>query len=105
MSEIKPALTPEQWASATKYALVGRAADHVLAESGPHSWLEPHEVAALALHGQPFGFTWEDVDALELVYRRVLRVPEPLGEDGAAAVERLHSHVARLASLLPPRDP
>ena len=43
-------------------------------------------VAALALHGQTFGFTWADVDALE--------------ECGSAA----NLIADRIAALLPPRD-
>lgn len=63
-----------------------------------------HPLAALCLHGQPFGFTWEDVDAMEAVYRRVIASPEPFGEQLAAAIERVHDLADRLAALLPPRE-
>jgi hypothetical protein len=49
-------------------------------------------LAAFALWGQPFGFTREDVAALE-------RAAEALGDDRAAAVRSLAD---RIGALLPP---
>jgi hypothetical protein len=45
-----------------------------------------HRLAALALHDQPFGFTWEDVDTMEAVYRRVMSDLRP--GSPSAAIER-----------------
>lgn len=56
-----------------------------------------HALAALALHDQPFGFTWEDVEAC-------LKI-----EGGGGQYEQeeavLRSLATRLAALLPPRGP
>ncbi len=50
MSEkIEPALTLEEWAA--------------FREGELHT-TRPHATAALCLHGKPFGFTWEMLDAL-----------------------------------------
>lgn len=57
-----------------------------------------HETAARALHGQPFGFTWEDVDLL-LAETSIL-APVRDEEEGQA----LYDLANRIAALLPPRD-
>lgn len=48
-----------------------------------------HAHAAIALEGMPFGFTWDDVDALNAAADYV--------------PPRLASIAARIAALLPPR--
>lgn len=76
-----PALTPEEWEE-LRYSrptieiwddpppagsgCVGVEDQHPDAQKG-YARVEPparHALAALALHGQSFGFTWEDVDRL-----------------------------------------
>lgn len=66
MSEkIKPALTAEEWREALQ--------DHTAKVQAMRSaWYNPkspetsdHALAALALYGQPFGFTHEDLTACE----------------------------------------
>lgn len=52
-----------------------------------------HAVAALTLHGQPFGFTWADVDLLRN------RMTPPTPRDLA-----LGELADRIAALLPPRE-
>ena len=52
----------------------------------------PHATAALALHGQPFGFTMHDVDLLR--YAEMLDWSD---EDAA----RLSSLINRIVALLP----
>lgn len=52
---ISPALTPEEWAKQRPFL-------YVTAE-------KRHEVAAVCLHGQPFGFTREDVAFLRTMAR------------------------------------
>ena len=47
--EIEPALTPAEWAEF---------------RAGELFTTRPHATAALCLHGKPFGFTWEMLDAL-----------------------------------------
>lgn len=84
MSQIQPAMTPEDWDERVSSVREMSAEDWAL--------LGAHETAAICLHGQPFGFTWEDVDLL----RRSATPPhdsDPL--DGLAA---------RIAALLPPRN-
>lgn len=54
-----------------------------------------HALAALAMHGQPFGITTEDVRALR---RAADDVAERTPDDAA----RLRDLAARFASLLPP---
>jgi len=66
---MKPALTKEEWKTFLRYC---KRADAGKREGGwqkigfmapffPH---EPHKLAALCLHNQPFGFTREDVKLL-----------------------------------------
>ena len=52
-------------------------------------------LAALLLHGQPFGFTWEDVDALSF---------RGDGYDECHDQDRLESLADRIAALLPPKE-
>ena len=52
---IKPALTAEEWESSRYRTWAGAST------AGDY---ERHALAALALYGQPFGFTWEDVALL-----------------------------------------
>lgn len=56
-----------------------------------------HAAAALCLHGQPFGFTWKDVDALRWALEFVM---PPDGDDRSLA---LRSLADRVGALLPPR--
>lgn len=118
-----PALTPEEWASKEAEVsswlriavlhdgllAVSVAPDDAEATDGDSAPIHmatvgyaerPHALAALALHGQPFGFTWEDVDAL----RRCADAIE--GADGGyfdAGSEDLRAVADRIAALLPPR--
>lgn len=57
-----------------------------------------HALAALALHGQPFGFTREDVTALRNVANS-LDVDDPTYE---ATLEVIASLTDRVSALLPP---
>lgn len=55
-----------------------------------------HATAALALHGQDFGFSWDDVDAVREAVE---------GAEGSGYDDRRLVHLAdRIAALLPPRD-
>lgn len=112
--EIRPALTPEEW---RKRRAESRDEDYpcvsfkvppvedygrdVLKIKTPADLvLEPpdrHALAALALHGQPFGFTWEDVDEL--------RENWSLGVQGVKLSREFADSLAdRIAALLPPRE-
>lgn len=116
--EIKPALTPEEWAG--EQPAMNR--DDVLIYHDPPprgggcigiTDRDPddpssvvilpehrHALAALALHGQPFGFTWEDVDLLREEARSEYAIPDGMGFTG----QELLDLADRIAALLPPRD-
>lgn len=115
---IRAALTPEEWAE----ALDGQAGSLTVAmfrATGNNPSLitqvaygSPHKLAALCLHGQPYGFTQADVTELRglaMLYASVSRLalmgahPE---SHGLTEVERREawadSLASRLAALLPP---
>ena len=94
-TEIQPALTPEEWRSKTATRGDVELFVHV---SGPETL---YALAALCLHSQPFGFTWEDVDFLQYNAARARSrhgdlIAEAFDFDGLAD---------RIAALLPPRGP
>jgi hypothetical protein len=111
MSEIKPALTPEEWHalnSGEAFVNTGQRGPNVLfvedaAEQsnadGCYYVRKPHAMAALALHGQPFGFTHEDVaqirEAADYVRDREDNDRDPL-------LGELYALADRIAALLPP---
>jgi hypothetical protein len=106
-NDVKAALSPQEWAqarvNANGFRLAHRVSGGGLSFHG-HSRTHPdvlpylispeegHALAALALHGQPFGFTWQDVD--------VLRYEATQGCTRAAILNML---AYRIAALLPPR--
>lgn len=107
MSEIKPALTAEEWASREYrsgestdvrfFEYEGRELMCIDAGCDYDDYtavLEPehrHAVAALALYGQPFGFTREDAE--------LLRDLEDAPDDQRLAVSAVR---AKIEALLPP---
>ena len=127
-TNIAPALTPEEWRSKT----VRRAgqgtyeADVIaLAEDGRTLRLaseadgelvlvpegERHAVAALALHGQPFGFSAQDVEDetdVAAYCDKMAAEHQAMGNDATASTftmlgERHRVRAAKIAALLPPR--
>jgi len=107
MNEIGPALTPEEWEKEGARAISDRD-DYMrfrncldaLTEYDSTSFRTRTEmrkaVAAHALHGQPFGFTWDMVHALR---ECVATADFPDRPDLAEAA------IERIASLLPPEKP
>lgn len=86
MSEaLKKALSDEEWGAAWFDRLWHTRAWNDLSD---------HAKAATLLHGQPFGFTWEMVDALN-----------ELGHynQSAESAELAARAIANIAALLPPR--
>lgn len=112
---IEPALTEEEW----RDAFTGHGCGHddpawnVMVEMERQAQGgSRHKTAALALHGQPFGFTWEDVDRLQghlATLEKIVLIP---GEDDEpewhtrhrANIDWHRSLADRIESLLPPRE-
>jgi hypothetical protein len=115
---IEPALTPEEWADESGlgaceredcYLYRARGLNGVVvctgANAATNATLVPagpscHALAALCLHGQPFGLTWDHVDALRACAddsESEWNEPRPhwIGVTRAAA--------DLIAALLPPR--
>ena len=90
MSDISPALTAEEWASFPNWP----DAEHVVLE--PLYYPSLHGIAAANLHGQPFGFTREDVEVLTDAVGSVYSSME-----GSA---KLLSLADRIEALLPPEE-
>lgn len=62
-----------------------------------------HAVAALALDGQPFGFSWEMQDAIQYCVARCASLKG--NEADRRYREMARQACDRIAGLLPPRDP
>ena len=109
---IKPALTPEEWPEVPERRVwvrtIGHGGDEItpIVEGGVVNGYAVatharHALAARCLHGQPFGFTREDVDALRTM---VSAYRKRFGD--AELIDRLASLAARIEALLPPEvDP
>ena len=96
---MKSALTSEQWLRHSGPALeqdLEYAGEEVGGYSGPVS---PHGLAALALFGHEYGFTWDDVDML--VSHADFNARTTRGYDPDQ--DPLLWLAARIAALLPPR--
>lgn len=97
MTEIKPALSAEEWEDMLSWPY--GVSDAIIRPAemlgyGHNTPEDRHHVAALALHGQPFGFTWDDVDLL-----RMFSDGDPMEH-----IRRECNDLAdRIAALLPPR--
>ncbi|MBB4638601.1 hypothetical protein [Longimicrobium terrae] len=119
MQEPASAAEPEAQQADVNALLDGRCMAITLnLADGEHARIPPecyHAAAAFALFGQPFGFTWADVDLLERRAQRIgLQADEEGkrgGEPGDVLVEQLRqesrqmlSMSRRIAALLPPRE-
>jgi hypothetical protein len=93
--KIKPALTAEDWKSQLEWINGGhRGMPPLVVES----IIDAHVDAALALYGQPFGFTREDVGILREAAKRIERERNPY----IMFPENLSSLADRIEALLPP---
>jgi len=99
---IGPALTVEQWRA---FLRLPRPVIRIL----PHPDVQDyeihdaarHEVAAVALYGQPFGFTHDDIQHLHWA----ANLQDRLGvRDAGWTANNLRSLADRIAALLPPTD-
>ena len=128
--QIKPALTAEEWALWVQHRRAGKDSgwfdsrlsereemrlfvderdgvfrvngDWGVSDAGPQgiNIEERHALAALALHGQPFGFTPDDLNTLYLA-AEAIEVTGPI-IPSAAIVDRLARLADRINALLPP---
>lgn len=110
---IEPALTPDEWTSGVRmiapeaeYAALGIALGAFLSDptsTGARTRTERrHALAALALHGQPFGFTWEHVNRLWEIAEALSVLPTSVTDPEDA--EPLRAIADIIAALLPPRE-
>ena len=94
MSEIKPALTPEQWATVTEFPQYrSENVEQLVFEDNLDG------AGALALLGY---FAWDDVDALRYAFSFKRSANEATH---LRKMARARSLADRLAALLPPREP
>lgn len=127
MTEVKPALTAEEWAEKcfeeneewTSFAARRREDGSIYVMCGYERDAEtnrPHALAALALYNQPFGFTREDVEFLRELARttRKTLIGSGAASSGAllsamALIDReadfIDSLASRISALLPPEAP
>ena len=116
--DITPALTPDEWAAKQTHCPDGQMciAPHWNPKDNPGEYLcidagvgspeatarlgsdRRHALAALALYGQPYGFTWEDA-------RLCRDIAAYLADKGLLIGSgELSTVAARIAALLPPRE-
>ena len=100
MSAIEPALTPEEWQEELASPTLGQRIESAAGGASLDGFAGPlrHALAALALQGQPYGFTREDADGLRALAESLLR---NLGDK--VPVAPLLSLADRIEALLPPR--
>ena len=100
---VKPALTPEEW----RYVAENGCVPHDGGDGFPQ-YGNRHMTAAIALYGQPFGFTHEDVRQLRrLAESRVCHGhgeygPPDMYERAMGGWRGLNDLADRIAALLPP---
>lgn len=119
--DVKPALTAEQWKELlftdgdSQVELYNRGPMHVLRVRGLHGeyslnhsvYTTPnagHAVAALALHAQPYGFTWDDVDTLIGMAEWLEATMDVDPGQTVPRAERARDIATRITALLPPRE-
>lgn len=107
MSDIKPALTAEEWE--THFASSGDIAVEIANAADQGQF---HVVAALALYGQKFGFTREHARALrEIADEQESRLKNPhwgMTDDRSRAryqIIQTREAADRIEALLPPEKP
>lgn len=99
-TEITPALTPDEWARrANGDARLSN--NNTLVYDSIYTIVDNrHALAALALHGQPFGFTRDDLEVVR--EQRLMRETDRMVCEEKcefSATDRAERDVARLAAL------
>ena len=100
MSEIEPAMTPEEWGMALA-APPGVIYGFNKQDEG---WMSCHRMAAMCLYRQPFGFTREDIATLKQAIDDVSNV-DVWGSVYDEQLDALRSLLGRITALLPPEKP
>jgi len=98
MSKIELALTAKEWAEIKEEAEVWEYTSLLDAYGLVAASDCPHAAAALCLHNQPFGFTWKDVELVQMWIDAKKHSDQLEG-----FVQRMESFRDRLAALLPPK--
>lgn len=100
--ETQPALTPEEWGR----RMAAGEPSPLIPGDADRRYLDRHATAAVCLHGQPFGFTWEDVDLLRGAadYWRPQDGDAREWDGFAARQQAMRDLADRIAALLPPRE-
>lgn len=101
-------ITPEEWRLALTNAnglidwMLDKASREVSSRATPIPEPRREMLAAFALHGQPSGFTWDDVELLRGAVRDewTMSNGEVVGPWGV----ELNLLADRIAALLPPRE-
>ena len=112
-STVKPALTQAEWEK--WLAKRGNYVRQQYCSEAPSGWLtvdgfftadDKPALAAVVLHGQPFGFTWDDVDLLRGVAAKDDAERAEIVHPGAVHLfpSPLHGLADRIKALLPPTD-
>ena len=116
---MKKALSEEEWARKSKaghsdrgfWQAVSIQSDGRVATSDTEGFAASgdmrHALAALCLHGQPFGFTQYDVNCLRVVatYSRTIGDAFLHHPDGSSRANKLDDLADRIEALLPPKAP
>lgn len=109
MSEIKPALTAEEWAelfgpTVADHSRQKNRLDEMASWASDETSYGRHGTAAICLYGQPFGFTHADVELLHRGSSAIVSLAsEGYGDqqEANAASDRMDDLADRIAALLP----
>jgi hypothetical protein len=93
-------MTEEEWKEYPWLGSIERQDEKIRNGCCGCSLPEPHGLAALCLHEQPFGFTHEDVKRLRMV--EALPVSDSTVLEAVAYNEWVNDLADRIAALLPP---
>ncbi len=92
-----PALSKEEWGTWPNWPIINRTDDQDEGGGLPLYYPTKHGIAAANLHGQPFGFTHEDVELLTGG-----DIDTHYAADHKVIDEHLRSLAQRISALLPP---
>jgi len=98
----EPALTAEEWRNVLPLADVEDRGQLIIGGLG-EGREDFRRIAALALYGQPFGFTRDDVTAIRFAREALERFGAAVGEPLSGEIAGQYESLAdRIEALLPP---